>query len=276
MKASLFILALCLFSLNAAAQSPSPSPENSPNSINLKDYRDVLEHERKLLDDQSEKYFQRIDSLMNRTTWAIGIIGAVAIALITWMFGKTRKELQELVKEQVNRQAASFIETEMNTLRTSIESDAQTLRASIEEIQKQVDKLRAFQDQLAVWVFAGTEMNAQPEMDALRGAGLSNISILTPEEGEGFEIGDPDLVILSFDGTEEGRRRLGIIVEILKQAAPPVSLLIYTYNPDGEIRLQKADWEILQDFRWFLPVNFPATLLSQAQSLIRTKRDTSN
>jgi hypothetical protein len=272
MKVPLLFLAICFFSVAAYAQSSSPSPVASPNSISLKDYREILENERKLLNDESEKYYNRIDSLINRTTWAIGAIGVFAVAVMGFLIGKTRKELQELVKEQVKLQTAAFIETEMTSLRSSVESEAATLRTSIQEIQAEVNSLRAFQNQLIVWVFAGTEMDAQPEMDALRQTGLSNISVLTPGEEEGFELGEPDLVILSFDGTDEGRRRLQIIVAALREKSPPVSLLIYTYNPNMEVRLQEADWAILEGFRWFLPVNFPTTLISQAQTLVRTNR----
>jgi len=272
MRFPLIFLAICLLGGAAYAQTASPSPETSPTSISLKDYREILENERKLLNDESEKYYARIDSLINRTTWAIGVIGVFAVAVMGFLIGKTRKELQELVKEQVKLQTAAFIETEMVLVRRSVETEVATLRTSIQELQAEVNSLRAFQNQLIVWVFAGAEMDAQPEMDALRQTGLNNISVITPGENEGFDLGEPDLVILSFDGTDEGRRRLQIIVAALRDKAPPVSLLIYTYNPDREIRLQPADWQILEGFRWFLPVNFPTTLISQTQTLIRTNR----
>jgi len=272
MRFPLIFLAICLLGGAAHAQTPSPSPETSPTSISLKDYREILENERKLLNDESEKYYARVDSLINRTTWAIGVIGVFAVAVMGFLIGKTRKELQELVKEQVKIQTAAFIETEMVLVRRSVETEVATLRTSIQELQAEVNSLRAFQNQLIVWVFAGAEMDAQSEMDALRQTGLNNISVITPGDNEGFDLGEPDLVILSFDGTDEGRRRLQIIVGALREKAPPVSLLIYTYNPDREIRLQPADWQILEGFRWFLPVNFPTTLISQTQTLIRTNR----
>jgi len=268
----LLLLAFCCLAIAVYAQSPSPSPQIKPESISLREYRDILENERKLLNEESEKYYARIDSLINRTTWAIGVIGVFAVAVMGFLIGKTRKELQELVKEQVKLQTSAFIETEMALVRKSVEAEAATVRASIQEIQAEVNSLRAFQNQLIVWVFAGTEMDAQPEMDALRQIGLSNISILTPGEDEDFDLGEPDLVILSFDGTDEGRRRLQIIVAALREKSPPVSLLIYTYNPDREVRLQQADWAILEGFRWFLPVNFPTTLISQARALVRTNQ----
>ena len=36
-------------------------PDSSANSVSWEDYREVLENERKLLDEQSERYYLRID-----------------------------------------------------------------------------------------------------------------------------------------------------------------------------------------------------------------------
>jgi len=117
-------------------------------------------------------------------------------------------------------------------------------------------------------------MEVQPELDALHSAGLQNIHIIAPTEAAGLELGEPDLVIFSYDGTEEGRKRLERIVALLKGNSPPVSLLIYTYNPKGpEIRLQASEKKILESFLWYLPVNFPTTLVAQTQLLVRTKRN---
>lgn len=259
----------------ACAQSPTPTPEPTPaptpSPISLQDYRGILENERKLLDDQSEKYYARIDSLMNRVIWGIGLVGVAALGLITWRFGKTRKELEDLVHDHIKNQASSLVEADMKTLRASVESDVNALRASIRELETHVARLQAFQNQAVVWVFSGTEPNAQPELDALRAAGLENIQIVVPDNDAPFGVGEPNLVIFSFDGTPEGRRRLNVIVTALRERTPPVYLLIYTYNPGGpEIRLQAPDWAILSDFRWFLPVNFPTTLISQTQTLIRS------
>lgn len=263
---SFLLIVICIGGTVAQTPTPAtqanPTPSTSPSPISLQDYRGILENERKLLEDQSERYYTRVDSLITRTLSVLGIISAVALGLFVWQFGKTRKELKDTVREQFQSQVSSLIETEMNALRTSVR-----------ELQTQVEQLQASQNQLVVWVFSGEEMNAQPEHDALRAMGMQNINIVIPATDEAFGIGDPDLVIFSYDGTEEGRRRLNIIVTALKEMSPPVSLLIYTYNPEGdEIVLQAPEREILQDFLWYLPVNYPTTLVSQTQLLIRANR----
>lgn len=282
MKTLIYAFLLCVvWSISVNAQTPTPSPEASPvnsnvsspaTTISLKDYREVLDNERKLLDDQSEKYYTRIDSLMNRVIWGLGLVIVTALGLVTWRFGKTRRELEELVHEQVKNQASAFVESDMKALRATVESEVSALRSSIQELETEVGNLLAFQKRPVVWVFSGTEMNAQPEHDALRAAGL-NIQIVIPPKNKDFEIGEPTVVIFSFDGTDEGRERLERIVTKLKGQPQPVYLLIYTYNPAGpEVRLNEPERAILKDFHWSVPVNFPTTLVAQTQWLIRGNR----
>jgi hypothetical protein len=46
--------------------------------------------------------------------------------------------------------------------------------------------------------------------------------------------------------------------------------LIYSFTREGpQVRLTQADLEILKDFLWYVPVNFPAQLLAQTQVLNR-------
>jgi hypothetical protein len=270
---SILLLVICIGSASAQAPSPSPQPSSASSEISLQQYREILEHERQLMEQQSEKYYARIDSLINRTLSVLGVIAAVALGLFVWQFGKTRKELKDTVHEQFQSQVASLIDSDMKTLKESVGSEITVLNASVQSLRTQVEELQAYQNQRIVWVFSGTEMNAQQELDALHASGLQKIKIFTPPNANELEMGEPDLVIFSFNGTDEGRRRLEKIVTNLQTKSPPVSLLIYTYNPEGnEIRLGESERRILQNFLWSVPVNFPTTLLAQTQLLIRTRR----
>jgi hypothetical protein len=280
MKLLLYSILLCVICISSVAaqtatQSPQAAPTSTPDSTSLREYREILQNERKLLEDQSEKYYARIDKLIDRTLWAMGIVVVIAIGLFFWWFGKTRNEMKAFVDEQFERQVALHVESDMSAL-----------RASLQSLITQVEELQAFQKQSVVWVFSGPvtsveseqegtgmSVDSMPELEALQAAGLHNIQIHTPTNASELNVGDPDLVIFSYDGTEEGRKRLEKIVTILKGKSPPVSLLIYTYNPNGpEIRLQDAERKILEGFLWYLPVNFPTTLVAQTQLLVRTKR----
>lgn len=259
----IFVMAICV--VCATAQTPTPSPQPSPaavttpGSVSLQDYREILNNERKLLEDQSEKYYGRIDTLINRATLAI----AIALGIILFIIGKTRSEAKALVHELFEKQVSS-----------SFQSEIDNLKSLVRDLKTEVEDLKAFQKQSVVWVFSGADVKGvEQEFEALYATGLQNIETVAPTKAEEVELGNPDLVIFSYDGTEEGQKRLTKVVAKLKEQAPPVSLLIYTYNREGpEIRLGEAEKEILKGFLWHEPANFPATLVAKTQLLIRTRR----
>jgi hypothetical protein len=255
---------------SAAAQTPQQFPQTnaetdpsgSSSATSLREYREILKEERQLLEAQSEKYYTRIDKLIDRTLYGLGLVAAAALVTLGWGFGKTRSELRNLVHEQFQNLTSSLIQSEIDGLRETVQG-----------MKEEIGELRAFQNRSVVWVFPGSEIKSQQELDALHSTGLHGIQCLAPANGESFEIGEPDLVIFSYDGTEECIKRLRKIVESLKNQSPPVTLLIYTYNPGGpEHRLKEAEMKILEGFIWFVPVNFPSTLIAQTQLLVRKER----
>lgn len=247
---------------SSGTASVDPTLQASPT---LRDYQDILERERKLLDEQSERYYSRIDKLIDRTLWALGLIGLLAITavggLMKWVFGTTRKELEAFIRDKFQQEVSSLIDVEMSAL-----------RGTIQDLRDQVDRLRTSQTESIVWVFPGTAITAEQEIQALIAAGVSNVKTTTPETADQLELGEPDLVILSYDGSDEAERRLAKIVEILRKSSPVIPLIIYTYNPSGdEVRLGDEERQLLKGFDWYLPANFPTTLLAQTQLLARTR-----
>jgi hypothetical protein len=100
-------------------QQTNPAEGNSTNR-STQEYRDILEHERKLIDEQSERYYQRIDRLIDRTTWAFGIVGALALAVLGWTLGKTRKELEGFAKEQLEGPVRAQFEKQVSSIIVSL------------------------------------------------------------------------------------------------------------------------------------------------------------
>lgn len=81
-------------------------------------------------------------------------------------------------------------------------------------------------------------------------------------------------MVISFDGTADGRTILAKVVEMLKSKSPPVFLIVDTYVPGQQPRtLQAEEFKLLEGFLWYVPTNFPSQLVAQAQMLIR--RDSS-
>lgn len=276
MKTLLVTLMLCVaWGVTANAQTQSPTPQTSPtpsNDVSLQQYRDILEHERALLEAQSEKYYGRIDTLINRSLWVFGTIGGLALlllgaatALFIRQYGRTKSEMKTAVREQFKEQAASLIDEEMKSLRTKVE-----------RLNEEVKELQSANEQPITWVFSGTDVTAPQEREALIGRGIRNISDFTPPIGEEFDdLGNPALVIFSYDRSGEGHRRLRRIVEILREKNPPVPLIIYTYNAtQAEYRLQEPDRRVIGDFLWYSAANYPVTLISQTQTLLRDVRQT--
>src|SRR6185436_8215329 len=135
------ILLLLTLVAPAKTQTPTPSPQRSPangSEVSLQQYREILEHERQLMEQQSEKYYSRIDSLINRSLWVFGTIGGLALfllgaaaALFIRQYGRTKSEMKTAVREQFKEQAASLIDEEMNTLRNKVER----LNQEVKELQ---------------------------------------------------------------------------------------------------------------------------------------------
>lgn len=85
-----------------------------------------------------------------------------------------------------------------------------------------------------------------------------------------LNLGRCDLVILSFNGSTEASVRLKLTIEELARRPAPVPLLVYTFNRAGkEVKLDDAAYDILKRYPWGMPVNYPFTLLSYVQSLMR-------
>jgi hypothetical protein len=267
----IFFILICMAGTDA--QTPTPTPQASPANTgtpSLQEYREILEHERKLLEEQSEKYYGRIDTLINRSLWVFGTIGGLALLLLTGAAGlfirqqgKNKAEMKTIAREYIKEQAAEYIDTEMNTL-----------RGKVERLNLEVKEFQAANEQPITWVFSGTEVTAPQEKEALISRGIRNISDFTPGIGEELDdLGNPALVIYSYDRSGEGHNRLRRIVEILREKNPPVPLIIYTYNAAlPEYRLQEPDRRVIGDYLWYLAANYPVTLISQTQTLLRDIR----
>lgn len=268
------ILLLFTLAADANTQTPTPSPERSPTNgeVSLQQYREILEHERQLMEQQSEKYYGRIDSLINRSLWVFGTIGGLALLLLGGaatlfirQYGRTKSEMKTAVREQFKEQAASLIDEEMKSLRNKLE-----------RLNQEVKELQSANEQPITWVFSGTEVTAPQEREALISRGIRNISDFTPAIGDEFtDLGNPALVIFSYDRSAEGHERLRKIVEILREKNPPVPLIIYTYDPSrAESRLQEPERRVIGNYLWYVVANYPVTLISQTQALLRDTRQT--
>lgn len=260
-----FMLAAILF-LIAISRTGIAAPAQTTDAKNsfvelLRESRVALSEERQLLEKQADRHFLYLDNFVNRVLAGLGLLATVVIAGSAWLFGKSRNEMQRSIHDLFEKEARSLIEHE-----------ATRLRQKYSELKTQVDELAAYRERTITWVFPGETMSGQIELEALYAMGLQKIQTVTPTPTETLDIGTPDLVILSYDGTEDGRNLLKRIVEKLKSITPPVFFIIYTYDPNGkEIHINTED---LAGFHWYVPANFPSQLVLQTQLLIRRGRMT--
>jgi hypothetical protein len=218
-----------------------------------------LRFDRELLERQADRHVASIEALFNRATWALGGILSVAAALLLWLFGSSRKELQRSLAQTMREKAEEVVE-----------SEGKALRRRYQGLQDQVEAFLDYRNRPITWI-ARDEDTASPDvLDRLHAAGLQNINLVTPEVNRPFEVGTPDLLIISYDGSNEAFRRLEIAVRAGSDLSPPFPLLIYTFNHGGpELRLGEREMALLGEYRWYLPVNFPVQLVSQVSSFLR-------
>jgi hypothetical protein len=276
---ALLSLALSIALAASAATSPRPSkqgdtappPKADPTEVRapvatFDEYRKALGEERQILERQADRQIASVNALFDRATssfesivkFGAGVI-TVAIAVFVYFFGKSSRELVKVIQGRFEALAHKVVDAE-----------ADRLRLRYQDLQSQVDELSAYKNAEVVWVMQQGGDRFEEEQIALRSAGVSNLNVVAPAAGEPFSVGTANLCILSFDGTDEGRRILGVIVEQLKTRSPPVPLLIYTFSREAkQTNLDKAELAILSGFLWFIPVNFPAQLLAQTQVLNR-------
>jgi hypothetical protein len=262
----------------AAGEAPASAPPPLGRQVvgtadpmdSLDRWRRMLAEERAVLERQADRQFASLEKLAERGIWVGGIFLTAALAWIVWFFGKTKSETRTTLKEMFEQQAKQVLD-----------SEAALVREQYQALREEVEELASYKSRTVVWV-AGAAALAENELllpaidrviSVLQGAGINKISRMEPSQGMAFDIGDPDLVVLSFDGTEESRVLLQALVERLKIKAPPVPLLIYTHIPGRpQVKLEDADIEMLDDFDWYVPVNFPAQLVAQVQVLLRRSR----
>lgn len=229
------------------------------------------------LENLVDRHLGLFETTVNRMVWGYTALFTAFLAFIYWFVGSKRKELEKMLKKWMREDAQLLIDEAGTELRLRVDSLSTELAA-----------LTDYKNRKIVWVcppstwqhaqnmYRNSKAVANQEIfEALNAFGLHNIQMLTPGKSDTkIDLGGPDLVILSFDNTDEGRRLLQEIVQQLKSQSPPVFLIIETYVPnDDPHRLSNVEFGLLEGFLWYVPVNFPAQLVAQVQLLVR--RDTS-
>jgi hypothetical protein len=268
-----------VFSLTLFAQAgptpatSSPSPSQDPERATaLREYREVLEKERKILEDQSREYYTRVEKFAYLSLAALGFGFTGVILFFKWMFGQTRTEIISQLKLELQSSVLSSAKDELERFKRE---KIEPLNAEYQRLQEQLEIINSFGSRQVIWLLRENMPRPEGEIVALHSVGLTRVMTAAPKEDSEAEIKEAlkkaDLAIITFDGSAESRTLLRNASTALKFRQPPISLLIYTYGfylENRPVQLCSDDLEYLKDLSSFAPANFPATLISQAQSLL--------
>lgn len=259
-------MAICFAAQLALAEAPQAEPPRPqvPQAAEVsQDMRsqitDEVRYEREALERQAERQMQGVQDLFQLSLTALGIIVAVGGFVAGWFLWSTRRELRESIENSIDNQVKSMVAEQASGVLDRLRS-----------IEADIERLADVGTRSVVWVTRDDDEAGGDVVAALRAAGIAGLSAVAPAADVPFEIGSPELTIVSYDATPEGSRRLTEVLRRLQGRAPPVPLIVYTFNPRGPpYRIDGPDAEALSRYAWYVPTNFPLQLLAQVLSLLR-------
>jgi hypothetical protein len=260
------------------AQTEKPLAEEG-KMVPWKDYQDVLRTEREELQKQAKEDFDRMERLQDRVFYGVVLLGGIILGLIGFLFGQTRKDVKAQLTDEIGKSVRSQIEQGvLSKVKAQIEEQLKQLeemnremtavQAGYQKLDSELKQIQSYKDRLILWFFSGETNTAEREIAALKNAGFENVRPQMLKVGEHFELGNPDLVIFSYDESEEGERRLKVIASLMKKNTPDGWLMIHS-SSNNAIKKEK-EGVILGDL-WYVPANFPATIVTNAMALIRKR-----
>ncbi len=242
----------------SAPAGKSTQPEKvakDTSEIPLKSYQEILANERKMLQEDSEKYYSRADNLINQAKWFFGIVGVAVSGLLGWTFLKTRREVKESLKAKLEEAGITQMQKE--------------LRFVIDENQKlkqEIESITAYQRRHIKWLYAtGCTV---PDRSRLVAVGLQNITPVPVEKDATFDLGDADLVILSHEGDEKGLGKdlFTRVLRVFIQERLQTPFVVYTLK---NYKLNNDEFGSLSQVELAVPANTQATLVGYVESLLR-------
>jgi hypothetical protein len=264
---SLFVLGFSLWLLTGSASSqqqdatkavPTSQAATASGAIvaqTTQDPTEAIRYEREVLERQADR---QANSLVTIAQWALGGLSALLVVgggLFFWMFGSTRKELRESLEEYSKKE-----------MRALIEERAQSVRERINAIEEELNSFR--KNQLAVTWVVRDEEEAGSELVSMLQQRSIELSAVIPQTGTAFNLGDPSLVIVSYLVTEEGTRRINEVIRQLRNRSGQIPIVVYTFDPArNQNRITPEHATLLDEYKWYVPANFPLQLVTQVTSL---------
>jgi hypothetical protein len=151
-------------------------------------------------------------------------------------------------------------------VRQLVEAQALPVRERIASIQREIDELRAKRS-VVTWIVRSNDEDNSELLAQFQSRNV-DVRVVAPADGEAFLLGDAELVIISYQPTDEGSRKIRETLGQLRQRTPLAPVVIYTFDPARQDnRLVQRDNEVLSEYRWYVPANFPLQLIAHVSSL---------
>ena len=256
---------------NAGAQSPpvQPAPSSASNKSASSEVHEVVRYEREVLERQSDRQVASVLKVVDVTLWAIGILAVVVLGVGGFFVGRTMKEIRQTANSVVTKRLGQVLSESTAAITAATES----YKDRIASMEQELAGLLSYRNSNVVWVVGDEGEAGGDVVQELRARGLENLNILVPINNVEFDIGFPDVVILSYDASQAATARLDSLLTVVGALQRRVPIIVYTFdNATGRsVRLNQADEPKLAAYRWFVPANFPVQLIAQVFALLRTR-----
>ena len=252
--ATLFLFFVCLALIEVKAQQPAQAnPSPAPQSQSTPITKDGVPEKT----DPGKDYREMFDKLLDRAIWVFGVVAVLVVGLIVWLtrwiLGQSQKDAKQVLQDELQRRGLANLDVE------------------IKNVQTQFNALNAFKDRRVDWVCPEGVAEPTKELAFLKRAGLQHVTTIpVPADQPAPMLNAPDLVILSFNGSQQSKDLVKLIVDLLKRSQKEVPVLVYA--PLG-LRVDPPEMQLLNETALHAIANFPATLVTQALELVRLRQN---
>lgn len=257
------IILLCalLWSAVGTAAEPLKSAtrvDRSDTAVAVEQIEKRFVEERHILERQADRQYSQLKDTFDTTLKLLGVLITVAGGLFFFFLGRSRKEVKELVD--------GILEKEIDEI---VAKDIEPVREKLVQLQGGVDQLMSFKNKRVVWLASAND-DVDGTLGAFSTVGLNRVEVQVPDKPAEANVGDSDLVIVSFDGAESAKQVLHKVIEQLKARGSTIHLVVYTFgNGTTPVRIDGPEMQALAALKWFSMANFPSTMIAQVVSLVR-------
>ncbi|SHF43745.1 hypothetical protein SAMN05444392_1277 [Seinonella peptonophila] len=248
-------------------------------SEEIKNYREYLQKETDKLRDTVQKERESLYSQFNFFITFLGIAMTVAIAVFSYQFMQTRKELMQSIIEETKEKALDY-QNRLNQIQTHYEDQ---LKNKLEELTQQTKEIKALQKAMQhelnlslseIYITASIHEIAriktlEKEHLVKRGIHTDHLHFLSYNLEKIKPLLQTNIVdILVFSCEPDTIDDLFLLIEYLHQEKLEIPLVVYTYQLGK--RFDKQELFQINQYPFAVISNAPVTLIGHISQLAQT------